>query len=252
LFVEPEYSGDGWVMLHFVVSDSGVGIPEEEQEQIFQEFRQGEAGARSHYRGTGLGLAICTQLVSLMGGEIWLKSVPGRGSAFHFTARFEVAPDSSACSGEGGSNRKWEETASPQKLPSRLKILVVEDNVVNQRLMEKIFLRYGVAVTIAGNGEEALSATRSGSYDLILMDMHMPIMDGIEATQRIRKEENGRKTPILAMSASVTREDREACLKAGMDGYLAKPIRTQDLLKEIRQACEIGSNEKIPEKQKDF
>jgi PAS domain S-box-containing protein len=222
-----EEQNDG-IRLRFVVSDTGIGIPKDAQSQLFQPFTQIDNLTTRKYGGTGLGLAICKRLAALMGGDIGVESGERPGSRFWFTVLVKrakshpviLAPD---C----GSARS---PAAPSK-PKRGRILVVEDNAVNQMVAVRLLEKLGYSADIAANGIEALSAVQRIAYDLLLMDCQMPEMDGFEATMRLRQNEIGRRTriPIIAMTANAMMGDRETCLAAGMDDYIAKPVRIEEL-----------------------
>jgi signal transduction histidine kinase/DNA-binding response OmpR family regulator len=372
--VREESREDGRVTLHFVVADTGIGVPQDKQAMIFEAFTQADGSDTRRFGGTGLGLAIASQLVEMMGGRIWVESEPGRGSNFHFTARFGLAknpreqpplPDSaslrdvrvlvvddnatnrfilgelltrwggqtvSADSGEaallalqeaakagepfslvltdaqmpgmdgfalverirlhaefarpivmmltstdqhGGAarcrglgvaayivkpiqaqelreavlavigSRKLDaatpervrppELSEDQKLPTKLRILLAEDNPVNQHLARHLLQKRGHEVVVAGNGREALAALARHRFDLVLMDVQMPEMDGFEATAAIREKERttGSHIPIVAMTAHAMAGDREKCMAAGMDKYVSKPIRNKELFDAI-------------------
>jgi two-component system, sensor histidine kinase and response regulator len=361
------------VYLHFIVSDTGIGIPADQQDKLFQPFTQADSSTTREYGGSGLGLVICQQLVEMMGGRIWLDSELGRGSQFHFTARFALqttpvekptrlflsdiedlrvlvvddnttnrriltqllngwrmkpsavdsggavfetlltaakaqAPFSlilldvimpemdgftvlehirqlpeidqptvlmlSSVDQHGDIARAHElgaaaylvkpitssellntiitvlgrsrtkpraatTTAHSVELAARpLRILVAEDNRVNQLLAVRTLEKAGHSVAVANNGEEALAAIGSERFDLVLMDVQMPVMDGFETTARIREREQktGQHIAIVAMTAHALKEDRERCLAAGMDGYVSKPFRNQELFDAIAAA----------------
>ncbi len=209
----------------FVVRDTGIGIPIDKQENIFEAFHQGDQGTTRKYGGTGLGLSISRRLVQLMGGVIWVESQPGHGSAFHFTARFGRASQ--------------QEPAAPAP-PDALEILLVEDNLVNQKLAETLLRRQQHRVLIAKNGVEAVEKYRERRFDLVLMDVQMPEMDGLEATRQIRNFENeaGFRTRIVAMTAFDQDGDRARCLDAGMDGFLSKPIDHR----QLQLICSLAAN----------
>ena len=212
------------VILRFAVADTGIGIPEDKQKLVFEAFRQADSTTVRKYGGSGLGLAICSRLVGLMGGEIQLASKPGEGSTFSFTVRAaELAP--------GELPLDTPQQSLQNEAPARsLRILVADDNLVNQRLISRVLEKCGHRVTLAGTGSEAVEAAREGGFDAILMDVEMPEMDGFAATARIRSTEAGaRRVPIIAMTAHAMSGDRERCLQAGMDDYLSKPIVTREL-----------------------
>ncbi len=216
--------------LHVRVTDTGIGIPPDRLTAVFEAFEQVDASVTRRYGGTGLGLAIAAQLVELMEGQISVDSVPGEGSAFHFTARLrragaeepvDDAPDAAtgASGGEAGAAIR------------PLRVLVAEDIAINQRLLRMMLEKDGHDVEVVGDGRQAVSAVRAGGVDLVLMDVQMPEMDGVEATRAIRAAEGDgdRRLPIVALTAHAMAEDRRECLSAGMDGYLAKPVDRSEL-----------------------
>jgi signal transduction histidine kinase/FixJ family two-component response regulator len=210
----------GSSVLHFLVNDTGPGIPEDQHGSIFEAFRQGDGSTTRRFGGTGLGLTISATLVQLMGGRIWLESQPGDGSTFHFTAALGVAiaPEVRDAPLPAAG------IAGPP--PRVLKVLLAEDNVVNQRVAVGLLARRGHAVTVVENGREACAATARETFDVVLMDVQMPEMGGLEAAALIRERERGtgQHVRIIAMTAHAMTGDRERCQRAGMDGYLAKPI----------------------------
>jgi hypothetical protein len=220
------------VTLHFVVRDTGIGIARETQKQIFEPFAQGDGSSRRQ-GGTGLGLAICSKLVELMQGRIWVESAPGSGSAFHFTARFDSCEDQSP---QSPPQHPAEQAAGPSAAP--LRILLAEDNAINQKLAQRAIEKMGHSIQVAGNGLRAVEAAAAQIFDLILMDLQMPEMDGFEATARIRQAELpfGRHTPIIAMTANAMHGDRENCLRSGFDDYISKPVDLQTLARMIEQS----------------
>jgi PAS domain S-box-containing protein len=215
---------DGGLELHFVVKDSGIGIPPAQQRLIFEPFRQADGTITRKYGGTGLGLAISARLVRNMRGTIWVESQVGHGSAFHFTACFgaaEVPREAAEAPGARG------ETDRPS-----LAILVVEDDLISRTLASTVLTHNGHSVATAANGVEALWLVERRPFDVILMDVQMPQMDGFEATERIRRRESrtGGRVPIVAMTAHAMKGDRERCLAAGMDDYISKPLDLSQLL----------------------
>jgi len=221
----------GVCRLHIAISDTGIGIPADKVSSIFSPFVQAERYTTRKYGGTGLGLAIVVRLVEVMGGRIWVDSEVGRGSTFHVQLDLPVADlglpgsgESPAESGAGGEGGR--------------RILLVEDTAVNQRLGEMLLAKQGYQVSIAADGEQALEAWLDGDFDLILMDMQMPVLNGIDATRAIRlreAEEARRRIPIIALTANALAEDRDACLAAGMDDFIAKPFRADAMLAVIRK-----------------
>jgi signal transduction histidine kinase/DNA-binding NarL/FixJ family response regulator len=217
--------GEQDVYLEFTVRDTGIGIPEADLEHIFQPFVQADLSTTRQYGGTGLGLAIAASLVRLMGGRIWAESRWGQGSTFSFIARFPLAKE---------SPRPPKPDFDVSTAPSPLRVLLVEDNPANQKLAAYILRDRGHAVDIAESGQQALSMTENDRYDVILMDVQMPGMDGIQATAAIRAREGGqRRVPIVAMTAHAMKGDRQRCLASGMDGYLSKPILGKELLATV-------------------
>ncbi len=225
------------VLLRFTVVDTGIGIPVEKQSLIFEAFRQADSSTTRKYGGSGLGLAICSRLVGLMSGRIWVESEAGQGSTFHFTALLK------RCAGETILSKAAAEPIAPAP-QRRLAILLAEDNAVNQKVAVRLLESRGHSVTVAGNGREAVSLAAASAFDAILMDVNMPEMDGLEATQRIREAErtSGRHVPIIAMTACAMSGDREKCLLAGMDTYTDKPINRTKLLGIVESLAETGAS----------
>jgi CheY-like chemotaxis protein len=239
-------SNDERASVQFMVRDTGIGIPQHKLEHIFKAFVQADASTTRRFGGTGLGLAICTRLVVAMGGKLQVSSRVGVGTEFFFTLNFVKTdrPNEEPTEAERlstAANEGAEETDpdSPKPIKSTLQILLVEDSLMNQVLAIGILQREGHVVTVANNGVEAVEAFEASPFDLILMDVQMPEMDGLQATAAIRQIEatKGGHTPILAMTAHALTGDRERCLAAGMDGYLAKPVRLNDLLRAIPEVC---------------
>ena len=225
-------SGDEAVRLLFSVSDTGIGLAPEQCTRIFDSFVQVDSGLTKRYAGSGLGLAICRKLTGLMGGEIWVESEPGRGATFRFTARFgAVACREPAEPGRRTANRR--ETDLPG-----LSVLVAEDNRINQLFTEDLLTSRGHDVTVVGNGAEALDLLGRRHFDLVLMDVQMPVMDGLAATRAIRAHAGGLfdpDIPVLGLSAYAIKGDRERFMAAGMNDYLAKPIRFEDFFRAMRR-----------------
>ncbi|HNY10672.1 MAG TPA: ATP-binding protein [Candidatus Wallbacteria bacterium] len=217
-------TGPETVKVRFDVTDEGIGISEDIIPLLFKPFTQADRSTTRKFGGTGLGLAISDKLVKMMGAKrIFLESTPGRGSRFYFTLEFKL--------GDVKKERKFFEVPAPpeaaMKLSSHYKILLAEDNIMNQILTEKLLVAHGHSVKIADNGQIALDILEKESFDVILMDVQMPIMDGLEATRRIRAR--GLKLPIIAMTASAMKGDDVMCREAGMNTYISKPINIETL-----------------------
>jgi signal transduction histidine kinase/DNA-binding response OmpR family regulator len=218
------------IALLFSVKDSGVGIPADKKELIFQSFSQAESSTSRRFGGTGLGLAICKQLVELMSGRIWVETSVNNGSEFFFTALFDQASPS--------ETPLFVAAPDPTPAPKErgLDILLVEDNPVNVRVAELHLSHMGHRTVVATNGYEALTSLASRNFDLVLMDIEMPGMDGFETTQLIRAGigvMSNPNVPILAMTAHAMPETRQNCLDAGMDDYIAKPVNFEELARMI-------------------
>ena len=218
-------SAPGQVRLHFTVRDTGIGVPQKDAQRIFESFRQGDASFSKAFQGAGLGLALCRDLAVLMGGEVWLDSTPGQGSAFHFTATFAAVVKKIA-------------PAKPQapKLgppPEGARVLVAEDNPINSHVFQEFLQSQGHYVQVASGGKQALERLAAEPFDLVFMDVQMPGMDGLEAVRRIRKGECGpecTELPVIALTGYAMPGDRERFLHAGMTGYLAKPVHLSSLI----------------------
>jgi signal transduction histidine kinase/ActR/RegA family two-component response regulator len=219
---------DRQATLQFRISDTGIGIPIEQQQTIFEAFGQADSSVTRRFGGTGLGLTICSQLVELMGGRISVESLPGAGSTFQFTCAAEI----------GTAESLVERTAETVEERHDLRVLLAEDNPVNQEVATALLARHGHLVTVVSTGSEALETWESKVFDVVLTDNQMPVMGGIELVQRIREREaaTGRtRTPVVALSASVMIGDRERFLAAGMDAFLAKPFSPPELYLVLRQ-----------------
>jgi two-component system sensor histidine kinase/response regulator len=228
LTVSPARSGQD--VLEFAVSDTGIGIREEESHRLFHPFTQEDGSTTRKFGGTGLGLAICRQLVEKMGGTINATGRPGLGSTFRFTARLEANP-------VGPTPRRRPESKPTPKPPGPLRILVAEDNPVNQKVALGLLKKIGYSAEAVSTGQQAIEALSRKTYDIVFMDCQMPEMDGYEATMEIRRREGAKRhTWIIALTANTMSGDQEACLAAGMDDYVAKPIRPEALAASISRS----------------
>jgi len=233
---EPDIAGS--LTLRFCIADTGVGIPADKIQKVFDPFTQADGGFTRKHQGTGLGLSIVKRLVELMGGTVTLQSEEGRGTTATVAIAFKAAPEDAdpvpalarAQSGPQGA---------PGPGKGGLRILLVEDDALNLLAVKEILSSAGHTATCATNGELALAALRTRRFDLALMDIQMPVMDGLETTRRIRKGEAGAgsaRMPIIAISAHAMKGDREMFLAAGMNGYIAKPVMIGNL-ETVIQEC---------------
>ncbi len=234
LEIEPIYETLQEVRLKFTVSDTGIGIEKSKLETIFQSFSQAEAQTTRKYGGTGLGLSICKALVESQNGKIWIESILGKGSTFYFELSYPKSV--------GNSEVVKTDEVNVKKL-SDIKVLLAEDNQINQFLAVEILGQFGIEVEIANNGKEALDKLNTNHFDLILMDIQMPEMGGIEATKLIRlmQEPKKRNIPIIALTANALKGDAENYLAAGMNDYLSKPFDEIQLYKKIVNLLEIDT-----------
>lgn len=217
------------VLIQFSVSDTGIGIQNDKIEGLFRSFEQLDSSTTRKYGGTGLGLAIVKNIITMMNGSITVESTPGSGSKFYFQIPFRKA----------AGIEKPSTTQEPEDsfTGKGIHVLLAEDNKTNQVLMSGIFKRKMFMVDVAGNGKKALEKFHQNTYDIVLMDIQMPEMDGYEATQSIRASEKltGKHIPIIALTANTTEQDRERCIQAGMDDYISKPIKPNVLFECIRK-----------------
>jgi CheY-like chemotaxis protein len=234
-------------MLRFSVCDTGIGIPAAHQQMIFEAFRQADGSTTRKYGGTGLGLAICSRLVDLMGGTIAVESEAGRGSTFRFTSRFQLAPEAALPAEMPVDSISLQNIAeavgiSSGRLPVSLSVLLAEDNLINQHLVKRLLEKRGHSVVVTGSGRQALECVETESFDVIVMDVQMPDMDGLQASTRIRELEKhrGTYTPILALTAHAMKGDRERCLAAGMDQFINKPLDSARFVEAVETAAKHG------------
>jgi PAS domain S-box-containing protein len=237
----PAVSQEGTCTLRFSIADTGIGIPAAKAQSIFDPFTQADGSITRQYGGTGLGLTISKELVQLMGGQIHVVSEPGQGSTFSFTARFGIVQDVGEVpprlpSVDLGTKPKSAEVK--RTTSSSLQILVAEDNRINQKVISKIIENAGHVLTLVTNGKEALDAYAGRDFDVALMDIQMPVMDGLTAAAMIRSLETQQarpRLPIIALTAHALKEDILRCIDAGMDSYLSKPFKTDELLMMIEE-----------------
>ncbi|MGD9831566.1 MAG: ATP-binding protein [Piscinibacter sp.] len=217
--------GDGRPWIRVSVEDTGIGMTPDQMGQLFQRFSQADSSTTRRFGGSGLGLVICKNLVELMGGSIHADSAPGRGSTFWFEVPLEAALDAAPVAAE----------ATPAALhPAR--VLVVEDNSVNCLVVQAMLEMLGMTVALAHDGAQAVAAVQAHDFDLVLMDCQMPVMDGYEATRRIRSSGHPRaQVPIIALTAHALAEDRQRCEAAGMNDYLAKPVTSEALASVLQR-----------------
>lgn len=220
-----EVLGKGEHEIHFAISDTGIGIPAEKMNCLFQSFSQVEPCTTRKYGGTGLGLAISKRLVELLGGAIWAQSEEGRGSTFHFTIKANEALSLSSAVKEPANGSAENISLNPT---CGLRILLAEDNIINQKVMQKMLSKLGYRADVAANGLEVLAALDLKEYDVILMDIQMPEMDGLDAARKIR-ETRPIRPRIIAITAFAMKGDRERCIESGMNDYISKPVKLDEL-----------------------
>jgi len=231
--------------LKFSVRDTGIGLSPSQQRRLFRSFEQADGSTTRKYGGSGLGLAISRRLAELMGGEVGVVSQSGEGSTFWFKVALEAvsgADDRSVAGGKAAAELQAAEY-SLEEAKHQLKganVLLVEDNLLNQEVASELLSQMGVVVDIANNGAEALQKLEEAAFDLVLMDMQMPVMDGLTATRKIRQHDRLKQLPVLAMTASALPSDRAKCLEAGMNDFLAKPIEPETLWRELSRWLRPG------------
>jgi two-component system sensor histidine kinase/response regulator len=218
------------VLLQFELTDTGVGIPPEVQQRLFRPFEQADATTTRQFGGTGLGLAICAKLAAMMGGTVGVRSAPGKGSTFWFTARLHRSATRTPELPSGPDASPPQDPAAQLRSQfAGARCLVVDDDVFNREIALDLVESVGLTAETASDGREAIAKVQSGHYDLILMDVQMPHVDGLEATRTIRQLPNGTTVPILAVTANAFVEDRQACTAAGMNDFVTKPIEPPQL-----------------------
>jgi CheY-like chemotaxis protein len=218
------------------VTDTGIGMDEATRQRLFAAFTQADASTTRQFGGTGLGLTISRNLARLMGGDIVVRSEPGAGSEFELT--FLAAPASAAIA-QGPSDQQ-DETRRPTRLRGA-RLLLADDNAINRQVARLFLQPQGVAITEAANGQEALDKLAAESFDLVLLDVHMPVMDGIQAIRAIRSSSQPWSTlPVIALTADAMSGDRDRFIAMGMSGYVSKPIDRAELLTEIGRVLGVG------------
>ncbi len=218
--------------LYFQVKDTGIGVPEDKLEMIFEKFSQADTATTRKYGGTGLGLAITKELIAMMGGRIGVESTPGFGSIFYFTVPINLPAEDAKPINTTVEN----DSDELSEIPADLKILAVDDHPINIFFLQKLLKKIGLKnVDIAANGVEAVEKAAEKDYDIVFMDCQMPELDGYQATQKIRESETDKHLPIVAMTANAMVGDREKCIKAGMDDYISKPVKIEKVTKAIRK-----------------
>ncbi|MER3498113.1 MAG: hybrid sensor histidine kinase/response regulator [Chitinophagaceae bacterium] len=224
------------VTIRFIVKDTGIGIAPQQQQKIFERFQQAETDSKRRFGGTGLGLAIVKQLVEIQNGKISVESEPGKGSKFIVDLTYELITD----------NEEQEISLQSQQkhLPAKTKLLVAEDNVMNKELMKHLLKRWKFNYEIVDNGKQAVEALQKNKFDLVLMDIQMPEMDGYTATEKIRRELQ-MDIPIIAMTAHALAGEREKCIAAGMNDYISKPLQPDELYRLITKHAVSNSNKPI-------
>ncbi|MGM9483510.1 ATP-binding protein [Roseateles sp. NT4] len=221
--------GPGSLSLRFEVQDSGIGIAADAQARLFRDFEQADSSTTRRYGGTGLGLAICRRLAELMGGHVGVDSALGRGSSFWFTLPVEAAAHAPVAPVASPRPHSARERLAELAQARPRRILLAEDNPVNQEVAVALIGSAGLTVDVAADGQQAVDMVQAGDYALVLMDVQMPVMDGLDATRTIRSLPQGAELPILAMTANAFDDERQRCLDAGMDDHVAKPVVAEQL-----------------------
>jgi CheY-like chemotaxis protein len=237
LSISVSQQDDKHILLTFSIEDSGIGISQEQQKILFQPFTQADTSITRRFGGTGLGLVISQKFIRLMGGEISLESTLHQGSHFWFTLPFEISKKSHSTEflpvkqNKRATTEQLEEAA---KLLVNKRVLLVEDMPLNQQVASEFLRNAKLRVVVADNGKEALDILEFSTFDVVLMDIQMPVMDGLEATRLIREQPQFATLPIIAMSAGVTLDEQEKCHAAGMSDFIAKPINPLNMLEKLR------------------
>lgn len=232
--------------LLFEVKDTGIGIPEDKQHSIFHAFQQADGSITRQFGGTGLGLAISVKLASMMGGELKVSSTEGKGSNFHFEANFgpgEPAANATQQINTSSPMHNITHACAPDDPQNNLHILLAEDHPINRMVALRLLHKAGYQVSVAENGIEAIDLWQKHQPDFILMDMQMPEMDGLTAARHIRtQEQEGQRVPIIALTANALEHDRTACITAGMDDFLSKPFKIEELIAKMQAVSAVTSD----------
>ncbi len=245
----PQETSDQFHHIRFEIRDTGIGIPHDRRHRLFRMFSQVDASTTRRFGGTGLGLALCKRLVELFGGEIGVESEPEHGSTFWFTVQLK-RPLSAESGMDSDTSEGVSDSRPPLEAKGDLRVLIVDDHEVNQTVIREFLKQFGYQCEIAEDGQKAVEKAESRMFDAVLMDCQMPVMNGLQATASIRRSEaeqsglsrTGRKLPIIALTASATQQDFAACMAAGMDGYLTKPVNYANLLEELGKCTSGGSD----------
>lgn len=229
--IEQDNTAEDHLLLRFNVQDTGMGIPRDIQRKLFKPFSQGDTSISRRFGGTGLGLAISQQLVDLMKGTIRVESEEGKGATFSFEIPLQRTNLEVSSPEDPSKDQEAQDLILAERVPCR--ILLVEDHLINQKLVLTLLGQLGYQIQVVGDGQEAVEIVRKQDFDLVLMDIQMPKMDGLEATKLIRKMKKNKKLVIIAMTANALQEDRQKCLSAGMNDYIMKPLKSGILEKMI-------------------
>ena len=216
------------IELTFSIKDTGIGIPKDKQLKIFESFTQSDASITRNYGGTGLGLSITQKLIELQGGKIWLNSEEGKGSEFLFILPFEKAEE---------PTNSHQKEKFPKKFEKEYRVLLVEDNKINQFVTASFLKNWGLKTDIANNGQEALDLLIVRDYDICLMDLHMPVLDGLETVKKLRQEKSRKRNkeiPIIALTANAFSDTKKEVLDSGMNDFTSKPINQDELFGKIK------------------
>jgi CheY-like chemotaxis protein len=231
------------VRLKYSVTDTGIGVSKDKQDEIFKPFKQADTSTTRRFGGTGLGLSICQKLAKLMDGKVGLESEEGEGSTFWVELNLEKTDKTKSDDLEDESKKISDNQSGSTQI--KYKALIVEANPINQTVTVEMLSKLGVATEVADNGEKAVEMANKQNYDVIFMEVNMPIMDGLEATKIIRKNQASEAThvPIIALTTSVSQNDKEKVYSAGMDDFIAKPVTKTALLTTLKKWIpDVGSN----------